>query len=171
MTGIVRSTSSGGNGLRVVPSRPGWPPDLRPVGFCLRRCFHGTSDDGGFEEFDESWFSRAVSSRTFSWRMATCCFRRLFSRVRLARVASRWHRRRSLASNLRSAISSLRSVVSKRASSRSKRSSRESRLPTPCQSVDSSAKIRGERLRLRVSVHPPGTSSRVSMMFLRILAC
>ena len=29
------------------------------MGFCLRRCFHGTSDDGGFEEFDESWFSRS----------------------------------------------------------------------------------------------------------------
>ena len=59
------------------------------MGFCLRRCFQGTSDDGGFEEFDESWFRRAVSSRTFSWRISTCCFRRLFSRARLARLRAK----------------------------------------------------------------------------------
>ncbi len=134
-------TAPGGKGLRVVPLCPGWPPGLRPVGLRLRRSFHGLSADGGCEEFVESAFNRAVSSRTFSWRIALCSRSRLISRVRLARLASRWHLRCSEAS-------SVRSVLRSRASSCSHRLSREDlRLATPRQSVDSSAAIRAERLR------------------------
>ena len=44
-----------------------WPPGLRPLGLRggLRlRLTPGAFDDGGFEEFDESRFSRALSSST-----------------------------------------------------------------------------------------------------------
>ena len=141
------STCSGGKGLRVVPLCPGWPPGLRPVGFLLRRSFHGLSVDGGCEEFVESAFKRAVSSRTFSWRTALCSRSSRFSRMRLARLASRWHLRRSEAS-------SFRSVLRSRASSCATRLCREDRpVPMSCESVDSSPESRAERLRLRVSVH------------------
>src|SRR6266516_5104095 len=69
-------TCSGGSTARWCPAWPGWPPRFRPLGARLRFALflaaaRGESDEGGREELEESWPSRARNSRTSPSSSAT----------------------------------------------------------------------------------------------------
>lgn len=88
---MTASTPSGDTDCLNLPSCPGCPPALRPVGFLgglrLRIFRQVGSDDGGLDELDESYASRASISATRDSRRRTCCGSSRFCSHRAAMMA------------------------------------------------------------------------------------